>query len=60
MELADGATVGELKRALADQIPQLSDLLAQLKFAVGSDYVDEETILAASDDVACIPPVSGG
>ncbi len=59
-EIRDGATVGELWAALCADYPQIAPLGAALSFAVNQEYVDRDHRLANDDEVACIPPVSGG
>ena len=58
--LAEGATVADLRAALARAVPELAPLVAHMLFAVGNDYVSDESGLAPGAEVACIPPVSGG
>jgi molybdopterin synthase sulfur carrier subunit len=54
-----GSTVGDLRVALAEKFPELSDLRS-LYIAVNNDYADDKIILKDSDEIALIPPVSGG
>ena len=56
IDVPDGATVGEAAAA----IPELDDTLAGLGYAVNREYVPAEHPLADGDEVALIPPVSGG
>ena len=60
LEFDDRPTVAELRDKLADGFPELKPLLRSTRFAVDTQYVDDETLLDESSDVACIPPVSGG
>lgn len=60
VELAEPATVGDLRRALAAQHPALATLLARSLLAVNERYAGEDCPLSPQADVACIPPVSGG
>lgn len=60
LNLADGATIADLRQALAAKAPPLSKIMPQLMFAVGTQYADDKTPLTAGAEVACIPPVSGG
>jgi len=53
-------TIGELKAALVQQVPGLAPLMANLHFAVGTEYADDSVAVRPSDDIACFPPVSGG
>jgi molybdopterin synthase catalytic subunit len=61
VELADGATVADAMEALAER-PRLGELLERLPvlMAVNRDYADPDTALAPGDEVALVPPVSGG
>jgi molybdopterin converting factor subunit 1 len=58
--LADGATVSDLWAALCADHPQLAELERSVSFAVNQEYVGREHRLADNDEVALIPPVSGG
>jgi MoaE-MoaD fusion protein len=55
LELPEGASVG-------DAIAELHDLAegVPLVMAVNREYADEERVLDAGDELALIPPVSGG
>ncbi|MCA8977534.1 MAG: molybdopterin converting factor subunit 1 [Planctomycetes bacterium] len=57
-EVAAGTTVGELLGTLARDHAGLSRLA--LAFAVNQDYARAETVLRDADEVAFIPPISGG
>ena len=54
-----GQTVGALRAALNERYPQLLGLRSLL-IAVNNDYADEDVQLTSSDEIALIPPVSGG
>jgi molybdopterin converting factor subunit 1 len=60
-ELAEGATVADALRELGAR-PPLGELLARLpvRMAVNRELVGVETALRASDELALLPPVSGG
>lgn len=55
-----GATGGELLRVLANAQPAVAGLLAVSRLAVNAAYASAETVLRDGDEVAVIPPVSGG
>ena len=61
VELAEGATVAEALARLAER-PELGELLERMPvtMAVNRDYADGGTSLAAGDELALVPPVSGG
>ena len=60
LELPEGTTVGQLRRRLAEEVPQLSGLLERAMFAVNAEYARDTDEIPAGAEVACIPPISGG
>ncbi len=58
--LSDGAAVGDLADALARQHPQMKDLLSYARVAVNADPADAATLLHDGDEIALMPPMSGG
>ena len=52
-------SVLELKRILWDSYPEFGKL-SSLAVAVNSEYATDGTLLENSDEIAIIPPVSGG
>ena len=56
----NGGTVADLRRTLAAACPELAPLLARSAVARGDRYVADSEPISAGDDVAVIPPVSGG
>ena len=59
-EESEGATVGQLKEDLVARFPKMSGLGRVLSLAVNAEYVDDSAVLRTGDEVAIIPPVSGG
>jgi molybdopterin synthase catalytic subunit len=60
LELPGGADVEAAWSALVERYPVLAPGRASLRFARNGDYADPTTALADGDEVAMIPPVSGG
>ncbi len=60
LELAEGATVLQLREQLAKEYPIVTPYLTTLVCAVDEEYVPAEHRLREGDEVALIPPVSGG
>lgn len=57
--LAEGATVADLLAELQGRFPALRSC-GRVAYAVNSEYASLEQVLADGDEVALIPPVSGG
>ena len=60
LDVPEGTTVGQITGALSDRHGDLAKGVASLRVAVNLEYVDPARILAEGDEVAVIPPVSGG
>lgn len=60
LEVPDGATVGELRRALAEARPQLKELVRVAAVAVNREYAADDRLIGTGMEVALLPPVSGG
>lgn len=52
-------TTGGLKHILEHQYPRLKQL-ASYMVAVNNEYASDDAILTQRDEIAIIPPVSGG
>ncbi|HEX5824703.1 MAG TPA: MoaD family protein [Candidatus Limnocylindrales bacterium] len=60
LELDDGATIETSWAAVVDRHPVLAPGRPSVRFARNGEYADAATALAEGDEVAFIPPVSGG
>jgi molybdopterin synthase catalytic subunit len=60
VEVAAGTTAAGIVERLAVVHPRIADLSGRVMLAVNREYVEGERILAEGDEVALIPPVSGG
>ena len=58
--LAEGASVSSLLGEAQRQFPELASRCDGVVVAVNREYVDPSTSISAGDEVAFIPPVSGG
>ncbi|MGH7907678.1 MAG: molybdopterin converting factor subunit 1 [Candidatus Binataceae bacterium] len=59
-EFPEGTTVGEIWQRLVSEFSELSGHHDSVAFAVNHEYVESEFRPRAGDEVAFIPPVSGG
>src|SRR4051812_7020631 len=60
IHLRPPATVADAVDTLADKFPDLAALLPRVAYAVNQNYVKREATLSEGDELALIPPVSGG
>ena len=59
ISLNEGTSVATLKELLYQSYPRMKQLRS-LRVAVNNEYVDEEVVLSGKEEIALIPPVSGG
>lgn len=55
-----GLTAAEVWEALQDERPALAPLAGSISVAVNHRFVPKDTVLIAGDELAFLPPVSGG
>jgi molybdopterin converting factor subunit 1 len=60
LELPNDATVGDLARAMSGLYPRLPEDADRIVAAVNDEYQPHDYRLTQGDEVALIPPVSGG
>ncbi|MDB5173643.1 MAG: MoaD/ThiS family protein [Phycisphaerales bacterium] len=60
LNLPPGATVAVARDEFLKTFPQSGDVMARAAFAVNRSYAPAATPLHEGDEVAVIPPVSGG
>jgi MoaE-MoaD fusion protein len=60
VDVPDGAVVEDAWNAAVRDVPALAPGRASVRFAVNGDYAEPTRELADGDELACIPPVSGG
>ncbi|MEE2904150.1 MAG: molybdopterin converting factor subunit 1 [Myxococcota bacterium] len=52
--------LGQLRAQLVAEYPDLAGVLSVTRFAVNQAFAADDTILSEADEIALIPPVSGG
>lgn len=60
LEVPEGATAGSVLEWLTADYPRLQPLAPILRLAVNREYADGSRVLASGDEIALLPPVSGG
>ena len=59
-EVAAGATIGGLWRDLTGEFPAFGPYERSISCALNADYARMDAVLHDDDEVAFLPPVSGG
>jgi molybdopterin converting factor subunit 1 len=59
IEVGDASTVESVRRMLEEKFPLLKQL-ACLRIALNNEFADENQTVRAEDELALLPPVSGG
>jgi MoaE-MoaD fusion protein len=60
LNLPEGATLGDVLNHYEERIPGLKDFLPSIAMSVNREYAGPEMKLSANDEIALLPPVSGG
>jgi len=60
VQLSDGARLSDLYAELQQRMPKLQDFRNAIALSVNYEYSDGAAVLQDNDEVALIPPVSGG
>ena len=59
-ELPAGATIGDLWRQLAGEFPEFASYERSISSAINADYARMDHVIGDGDEIAFLPPVSGG
>jgi molybdopterin converting factor small subunit len=60
VDVAEGARISDVRRAVEAAAPQLRTILRHSLWAVDAAYAGSDTPVHMHSEVALIPPVSGG
>ena len=60
LEVPSGSTIETVREELANQIPPLKPMLISCSFAINNQYATVTSPVQPEDEIACLPPVSGG
>ena len=59
-DIEPGATIGAVWRDLAGEFPALADYQRSISTALNADYARMDAEVHDGDEIALLPPVSGG
>jgi len=60
LQIPETATLADLIEVVAARLPRLGAALPSMRFAVNEEFAALDRRLQADDQIACLPPVSGG
>ena len=58
--VTSGTTVGDVWRGLTREFPELAPYERSISTAINADYARMDQVVGDGDEVAFLPPVSGG
>lgn len=60
MELDDGSTLQQVTEKLASLYPEIGRMQNSVRIAINQEFADENSSLNNGDEIAFLPPMSGG
>lgn len=60
LEVADGTTAGGVWEMLLSTHPRLTPYTSVVQVAVNQDFAERRALVKTGDEIAFLPPVSGG
>lgn len=60
LEVATATTVGEVVEKLIAENPQIAAMADVIQVAINQEFAERNTELESGDEIALLPPLSGG
>lgn len=60
LELEENAAVEYLKVKITSMYPKLEPFMSSVKIAINQEFAEEDSVIKNGDELAILPPVSGG
>jgi molybdopterin converting factor subunit 1 len=60
LDIALPTTIEEVSKSLVLRYPELQGLVATSRWAIDQTFVDSDATIQGNEEIALIPPVSGG
>ena len=60
MPVKENTTIGDQVMLVGERFPEIREHLKTVSFAIDNEYVTRDAILKNGNEVALLPPISGG
>lgn len=60
LEVSDGISVRDMKLKISAEHPGLNELILRSAVSLNREFATDESLVHENDEIALIPPVSGG
>ena len=60
IEIKDLGKVSDLRESLSQKFPEFMGRMESIAVSINQEFAGEGSIISASDEIALIPPISGG
>jgi molybdopterin synthase sulfur carrier subunit len=60
LEIGGPSSVQQMRAGMEEAIPSLKGMTKRCRIAVNQEFVGEEAVIHAGDEIAFLPPFSGG
>lgn len=60
IEIKESGKVSDLRESLSQQFPEFLGRMESIAVSINQEFAGEGSIISASDEIALIPPISGG
>ena len=60
LDLPEGGTVADLRSRLAERFPVFAGRMESIAVSVNQEFAGDALTISSGDEVALIPPISGG
>jgi len=60
LDVPEGGTVKELRNSLGEKFPPFAQKMESIAVSINQEFAGDSQVFSAGDELALIPPISGG